>query len=69
MIGVRDDYKNPNNETVDDWWNISPDRMYELKPNERTIKTIDGIPLDEVIDSTNYKEKLNKLFGLQEMKL
>lgn len=69
MIGVRDDYKNPKGETINDWWNISPEKMYELKPNDRNIQTINGVLLDEEITNSNYKEKINKIFDIQGMKL
>ena len=69
MIGVRDDYKNPNGEIINDWWNISPEKMYELKPNDRNIQTINEVLLDEEITNSNYKEKMNKIFDIQGMKL
>ncbi len=69
MLGVRDDYKNPNNENVNDWWNTSIDKMYELKPSERTIIKIDEKFLDEEINSLNYKEKINTVFGSHGMKV
>ena len=69
MIGVRDDYKNPNGEIINDWWNISPEKMYELKPNDRNIQTINEVLLDEEITNLNYKEKINKIFNIHGMKL
>lgn len=69
MLGVRDNYKNPNNENVSDWWNTSIDKMYELKPSERTIIKIDEKFLDEEINSLNYKEKINTVFGSHGMKV
>ena len=58
MIGIRDGYHNPNNQQIDDWFNMSFEKMFEYVPN-RIIDRIDNIRLDVPITKDNFKGLIN----------
>ena len=55
MVGIRDGYLNPNYQQVDDWFDMSFDKMFEYKPH-RIIDKINEKPLNIFITKDNYLE-------------
>ena len=54
MVTLRENYL-PGNMKIDDWFNMSYERLFEFKP-ERIIKEIDGSYLITPILKDNYTE-------------
>lgn len=61
MLGIRDNYRNPNNsQTINDWFDMSYEKMFEYKP-KRQITLIEGEKkFQNQISILNYKEYLSK---------
>lgn len=57
MIAIRDDFKNSNKQNINDWFNMTFEKMFEYKP-ERIIEIIDNEKIDRPITKDNYKDYL-----------
>jgi len=54
MIGIRDDFHNFNGQEINDWFNMSFEKMFKYKPN-REITKVDGKKLyNQPISKENY---------------
>ena len=60
MLGIRDDYKNPNNQSIDDWFNMTYEKMFEYKP-DRKIIYINDKKLKEPITRLNHNNPTIKI--------
>lgn len=60
MLGIRDDYKNPDNQSIDDWFNMNYEKMFEYKP-DRKIIYINDKKLKEPITRLNYKNTIKEI--------
>lgn len=54
MIGIRDDFLNLSGQEVDDWFNMSFQKMFEYKPNRRITKIDDKNLAQNSISKDNY---------------
>ena len=54
MIGIRDDFHNLTGQEINDWFNMTFQKLFEYKPN-RKITEIDGKNLNQSpISKDNY---------------
>ena len=60
MLGIRDDYKNPDNQSVDDWFNMTYEKMFEYK-SDRKIIYINDKKIKEPITRLNYNNPITKV--------
>lgn len=54
MIGIRDDFHNLSGQEIDDWFNMSFQKMFEYKPNRRITEIDDKNLAQNSISKDNY---------------